>query len=223
MKLVRAILDHRIAVAESKIPETEGVELQLLPGESTIVHHASKIRRCQFSVGRMLCRRAMGELGFPASAVLQDNVRAPVWPNGIVGSISHSDNWCAAAVARQENIRSLGIDVEPMSPIEEELWPIFCTDRELDWIRSLHAVDRGLGVKLIFSAKESFYKAQYPLTRKFCEYDAASIKFDLRAGRWWCDCRQDLNGVFNKGHVFAGRFEIRAGMVATSMIIEHAN
>ena len=84
----------------------------LWPEEAAAVQHAVEKRRREFAVGRMLARAALAAIGDPPSAIPTGNHREPVWPAGIVGSITHCAGYCAAAVARDAMVVALGIDAE---------------------------------------------------------------------------------------------------------------
>lgn len=90
--------------------------------------------------------------------------RAPVWPEGVVGSVAHCATACLAAVARTRSFAALGIDVEPDLPLEEALWKDVLTPGELASIAARPAGERDRLVRLIFSIKECAYKTKHPLT-----------------------------------------------------------
>ena len=90
--------------------------------------------------------------------------RQPIWPAGVVGSITHTEGLCAAVVAERKLLRGIGIDTEPACSVESALWPRILIRAELDWLASLERRDRAAAATLIFSAKEAAYKCQYPST-----------------------------------------------------------
>ncbi len=108
-----------------------------------------------------------GVTGFPLS-VGQD--RQPLWPDGLIGSITHTAGYCAAAVARRRDVIALGIDIETVGDVTRDLWPTICGASEAAWLASLPAAHRTSAITLIFSAKEAFYKCQYPLTREWLNF-----------------------------------------------------
>lgn len=156
----------------------------LLPEESAATAAMIEKRRREFAAGRRAARAAMAELGLPAVAIPMGGDRAPVWPGGVTGSISHTDTHCLAAVARTGrgcagDVRTLGLDLEPDMALEPELWPEICTQAELDWLDTQPAPARGRLARAIFSAKECAFKAQYPLTGAMLGFDAFGIEMDL--------------------------------------------
>jgi 4'-phosphopantetheinyl transferase EntD len=130
---------------------------------------------------------------------------------GFVGSISHTDTWCAAAVARAEDVRSIGIDLEPATPLKESLWRRVCTPKERDWLHELSAPE--LTGKILFSAKEAVYKCQYPITTKFLGFHAVEVEID--EGEFRAVFQQEA-GEFQPGDVMLGRYLVEEGLVATA-------
>lgn len=65
-----------------------------------------------------------------------------------------------------KNLSSLGIDSEITGSVRRELWRGICTPAETAWLRSLPGVEQLAAATLIFSAKEAFYKCQFPLTQE---------------------------------------------------------
>ncbi len=134
-------------------------------------------RQREFAAGRHCAREALAHLGHAAVALPVGPGRAPVWPPGIIGSISHTNDIAIAAVARRSDLGSLGIDVESADPLDPDLIGLVCSKEELAAL-----ADEGLqpepGAKLIFSAKESVYKCLWPLTGMFLEFHAIRICID---------------------------------------------
>ncbi|MEM7435734.1 MAG: 4'-phosphopantetheinyl transferase, partial [Myxococcota bacterium] len=88
----------------------------LLPEEASIVAGAVPRRVSEFTAGRTCARQALSKLKGPSGyALLQGEDRGPIWPTGFVGSITHADFWCAAAVARESDVRAVGIDIESVA------------------------------------------------------------------------------------------------------------
>lgn len=134
-------------------------------------------RRREFAAGRHCAREALAQLGHEAVPVPVGPGRAPVWPPGIIGSISHTDDIAIAAVGRASDLCSLGIDVESADPLERDLLKLVCREEELAALTA-NNLQPEVGAKLIFSAKESVYKCLWPLTGMFLEFDAISIRID---------------------------------------------
>lgn len=139
-------------------------------------------RRREFAAGRACARSLLADLGLPATPIGVDAHRAPCWPEGIVGSISHGAGLCVVAVSRRGAIVGLGVDVETDAPLSEGIRRRVCTERERCWIDGLGEAESGRIAKLVFSIKEATYKCVHPLVRTPIGFQQAEIRIDL-AGR----------------------------------------
>src|SRR5262245_11502467 len=115
--LARLLDDPRVAVAEMD-PREAPPGVGLYAEEEALVAKAVRSRRQQFTAGRLLARQAWQRLGQAPVSLLNDAQRVPIWPLGIVGTITHTHIWCAAAVARRGEVTGLGADVELSTPLE---------------------------------------------------------------------------------------------------------
>ena len=206
----------------------EAVPIALADGlyeeERPFVARAVDKRFREFNAGRICARRAMQRLSVAPVALPSDTDRAPIWPLGLVGSITHTDGYCVAAVALASAIRSVGVDVEVDGAVKEELWSRICDESELAWVRAQSDWDPGRLVKLIFSAKEAFYKCQYPLTKQFLSFHEASGRFDLQRGVFsvaFLIAAGDGASRFAVGAELHGRFLLEDGLIATGVTLAH--
>lgn len=142
------------------------------------VSHCSENRIRDFYTGRACARLALKELGIAGFSLLPAKDRLPIWPAGITGSITHTDGYSAAVVIRQGSVRSVGVDSELISAIHEGLWPRLFTSAELERLRSLASAERSEHAALTFTAKEAFYKSQFPLTREWIGFGDVAIEFE---------------------------------------------
>ena len=191
----------------------------LLPEETLSIARAGAKRRREFVAGRVLARGGMRRLGLEPEAIPMGPDRAPRWPDGVVGSITHTDRWCAVALGRADEILAIGIDVEVETPLAAELWPLVCTPDELARLRSLPPADGGSLAKLLFSAKETAYKSQYPLTKQFLDFAAMVVEVDVGAGRWHATF---VSGQRPAGCPWAsleGRWARLDGLIATAAMV----
>lgn len=152
-------------------------ETLLLPGEREAVERASAGRRREYAAGRAAARAALRQIGLEPVSIVSAGDRSPIWPPGVVGSITHCRGFCAAALARAADVLALGIDAEPHRALPEGVERLICTAAERAWIagREPDGVEWGL---VIFSAKESFYKAWRPLARSWLDYRQAELTVD---------------------------------------------
>lgn len=182
---LRAVVPDGACVAQADARYDPGA---LMEAERPAVARAVAKRVAEFTGGRIAARRALAVLGIDPAAIPAAASRMPLWPPGVVGSISHSGGCCVAAVARADRHRSMGVDIEAAAPLAPHLWETVCTPAERDWLLSQPAEVRGSLAKVIFSAKESVYKWQYPLTRMTL---------------WFKDVEIDYSPV---AHIFRARF-----------------
>jgi 4'-phosphopantetheinyl transferase EntD len=153
-----------VAAAEMREP---GDPALLLPEEAAFLGRAVAKRVQEFAAGRLCARRALAEFGISGFPLKVAADRQPVWPAPMTGSITHTPGFCAAVVAERKHIASLGIDTEAVGRVNTAIWPRICLPRELARIGALPPEEQPAAVTLMFSAKEAFYKCQYPLTQQF--------------------------------------------------------
>lgn len=160
-----------LAVLDPRLPRPG----QLFPVEEQAIAHAVPTRRDAFIAGRVAARSAMTDIGLTPAPIPMGPDRAPVWPAGVIGSISHCAALCVAVVARAGDIAALGIDVEKATPLARDLWNEILRPEERAWLERQPAADRGLHAKEIFSAKEAIYKAIYPQERRILEFHEIAL------------------------------------------------
>ena len=146
----------------------------LFPAERIFVERALAKRRSDFATGRFCARQALNQLNNIQPAIMQGEGKEPIWPKGIVGSISHSKNMAGAVVASQNDVAAIGMDIETIGGITHEMWDLIFDKTEQHLIRNKKE-DQALWATLLFSLKESFYKLQYPLTGQFLEFSDVTI------------------------------------------------
>lgn len=189
---------------------------RLIGDEVLAVEQVSPARAREFGAGRAAAREAMGLLGQPPRPVLQGEDRAPIWPKGLTGSITHTARDCIAVITDSPEIMALGLDMEVASPLESALWPEICTMPEMHWLASLGPSQRGHFAKLLFSAKEAVYKAQYQVSRQMLEFHDLCLSMDLTNHRFEAQLKTDVAGL-RTGAVLAGRFVILGAAFITSV------
>lgn len=136
----------------------------LLPEEAVYVAKAVPKRVQEFAAGRLCARRALAEFGITRFAIRAAHDRQPIWPQLLVGSITHTVGFCAAVVGPRARFAGLGVDSEVIGAAQRALWPSICTPAEIAWLESLLPAERAAASTVVFAAKEAFYKLQYPVT-----------------------------------------------------------
>lgn len=150
----------------------DGDPQALFPEELDGIRKAIPRRQREFAAGRQAAREAMANIGWPPMAIPSAPDRSPVWPPGLVGSISHNRVACVAIAGRHHQVHALGIDLEDDVPIEPTLWNTICRPEELAVLASIPGSQQGRWVTRVFCAKEAFYKWQFPQTGhmlSFCD------------------------------------------------------
>lgn len=159
-----------------------GGDLQLLTdAEQTLVQRASLRRQIEFAAGRECARTALAALGTPTLGLAADADGCPLWPEGLTGSITHTEGYCAAAVAKRSHVQALGIDAERVQKVSPDLWGDICTPTELESLRAMSKSWQNRFAALAFSAKEALYKAQFSLTREWLDHHDLSLGGRLSA------------------------------------------
>ncbi len=156
---------------------------KLFPQEELVVSGAVEKRRREFTTARACAREALQKLGFPAAPIPSGERGEPVWPAGAVGSITHCEGYRACAVARSSEVVSIGIDAEPNAPLPAGLVGDIARPEELPRLDRLERERPELHWdRLLFSAKESVYKAWFPLARRWLGFEDAILEIDPSEG-----------------------------------------
>ncbi|WLQ40108.1 4'-phosphopantetheinyl transferase superfamily protein [Streptomyces laculatispora] len=196
--------------------------VELFPEERAWVRDAVPRRVREFGTVRDCARRSMGKLGVAPVPILPGTRGEPRWPPGIVGSMTHCEGFRAAAVARSGDIASLGIDAEPDSPLSEVLLPKVARPEERSRITELERSDPTVHWdRLTFSAKESVYKAWFPLARCRLGFLDVSLSFNPLARTF--RARLYATGLFHEGKpvsTVTGNWISETGLMCTAVVIQ---
>lgn len=160
-------------VVEEAVPQLH--DTALFPEERASIEKAVEKRRAEFGTARVCARRALARLGYAPMPLVPNKDRSPVWPAGVVGSITHTRGYCGVVVARDSAFVSLGVDAEQDKTLTPDLIEMICTPQERARLFERDAV-------VYFAAKEAFYKCQYPLTQQFLGFQDVELDLDLSAG-----------------------------------------
>jgi enterobactin synthetase component D / holo-[acyl-carrier protein] synthase len=205
---------------EDALPDDFAVEwgdpsepsLPLFDEELPLVAAAVEKRRLEFSRGRQCARAALRRLGVPDGPLLSGSQREPLWPEVAIGSITHTQGLCLAAVAFRRSYAGVGIDVEPDAPLQPALAQRIASDVEMRGLASMPSL---LAARLIFSAKEAFYKCQFSVTRQFLGFFDVSIELEPQ-GEFSAELLIDA-GPLVCGQRFRGRWRQRGGFLFTAV------
>ncbi len=199
----RPLFSDRIAMAWT---DPRAPMPRLMGDEVLAVEHVPAARAREFAAGRLAARKAMEMLGHIQRPVLQGPDRAPIWPPGLIGSITHSERDCLAVVSDDPEIRALGLDLDPAIPLDAATWPRVCTATEMAWLASLGPSQRGHFARLIRCAKEAVFKAQYALAPCSLDYHAITLSFDLGAGEFLARGCAESAGISGRFAILSDNF-----------------
>ena len=227
--MLASLLPPEVAVEEIFGDPEDAV---LLPGEEAVVARAVEKRRLEYTTTRHLARTALGRLGLPPVAIGTGGNREPLWPAGIVGSMTHCRGYRAAAVARGGDVgrvggggsvgpvTGIGIDAEPHGPLPEGVFDTIARPDEMPGLAALAAERPQVRWdRLVFSAKESVYKAWFPVARRRLGFGEASVEFVPAA--------EGMSGTFSARILqsgapitrMTGRWTIESGLVLTAVAL----
>jgi 4'-phosphopantetheinyl transferase EntD len=210
------LLDPRIAVAEAAL----GSEPPVLPvDEALSITNAVPRRRLEFATGRDCARRAMAALGHAKASIPRGQDRVPIWPDDLVGNITHTDDWVAAAVARRDQgFAAIGIDLEPAAALPPDLWASVCAPEEQAKLTVIRGMTPGLAARLAFCMKEAAFKCQYALSCAMLEFADLAIDVDAEAGTFAAAYRKVVPPFDIHDRLF-GRFAISADHIASAVVV----
>jgi enterobactin synthetase component D len=172
-------------------------------------------RQTEFLAGRLCAREAMRQLDGRQHVPLIGEDRAPVWPEDLCGSITHSTGWAAAIVANKQHWRGLGMDVEKVMSSERatRLAGEILTADELQRMAAGPEHQVALLATLTFSLKESLFKALYPLVLKRFYFEDAELLEWSETGSARLRLKIDLSEQWHSGRELQGQFSVRDGQL----------
>ena len=132
---------------------------ELHPEETIIISNAIDKRRYEFSAGRLCARKALQQIGIDNCIIKQGENGGPIWPDQIMGTISHSKKWAAAAISTTKDIKAIGFDIETINRISDDILKRIITDPEKEHLKNKDKQKAQEYAALIFSAKEAIYKS----------------------------------------------------------------
>jgi 4'-phosphopantetheinyl transferase EntD len=223
------LLPASVAVVEAHDGDAIAEGALLHPEEEAVIARAIEKRRREFAAVRACARHAMDKLGVPPQPVLPGERGEPRWPDGLIGSMTHCEGYCAAALARAGELVSLGIDAETHERLPNGVLDVMALPAERERLRDLARSHPSVHWdRLLFSAKESVYKAWFPLTGQWLDFLEADIEIDpgeasdVRGG---FRARLLVPGPLVGGRrieVFDGRWTTRRGLAGTAVVVHRA-
>jgi len=212
--MIGEILPAWVTVAEMF---DDAPEDTLFPEEEPLIARAVEKRRREFITGRHCARTALARLGVPPGPILRGDRGAPQWPSGTIGSITHCSRYRAAAVATSASGITIGIDAEPDGPLPDGVLETVASPEEIAALDRLRDGNpRVSWDRILFSAKESVYKAWFPLTGRWLDFTEATVDVDS-SGRFTAtllisDPRMGTDRL-------TGRWIVADGLLATAIAL----
>jgi 4'-phosphopantetheinyl transferase EntD len=194
----------------------------LLPAEAQFLGKAVPSRVQEFTAGRLCARRLLAEFGIVEFPLIVADDRQPIWPTTLVGSITHTRGFCAAVVAQKVHMAGIGIDCEVAGSVKEEFWSHLFTAAETPWLRSLPNSQQAVAATLMFSAKEAFYKCQYPLVGERLRFGDATVEvldWGATLGEFIIHTRGNLAIVRHAILPLRGRYLFHEEFISTGMAL----
>jgi 4'-phosphopantetheinyl transferase EntD len=181
---LRSLFPVEVRAVLRPIPE---VELALTPAEASAVKRALPKRRREFAAGRAFAREILEGLGVAVTELPRRSDGRTKWPSGVIGTISHTNSWCAAVVSNRTEALGIGVDIEELGRMSPGASRQVLSTKELDESERSE-LGRHVAWTVRFSTKESIYKCLYPLVRRYIGFREAEIGLDAE-GR--CDVHLD--------------------------------
>lgn len=190
--------------------------------EATAVARAVEKRRREFTAGRNAARSALQTLGVTVVSIPVGTQREPVLPAGLSLSITHCDDYCAAAAIRVGAIASLGIDAERNVALPAEIRAQVVASGEAEKLSADLVSENGIGcdpLRLAFSAKEAFYKAWFPQARRFLDFLGARITIDPGSASFTIRVVDPAAPTAFRDGAFVGRYAIDEARLYTAIAL----
>jgi 4'-phosphopantetheinyl transferase EntD len=196
----------------------------LLPEEEKIIAHAMEGRRREYAAVRSCARSCLGRLGYQPVPILPGVGGAPIWPAGVLGSMTHCTGYAAAAVGPLPRISAVGIDAEPDAPLPDGVLDLIATPAERDCLTATRpGTDGPNWDRLLFSAKEAVYKAWFPLVGDWLDHQEAEIRFHPQERTFTAQLSRDGLIIDRRQiHRLHGRWIRKRGILVTAVVLGSA-
>ena len=179
----------------------------LHPLEEAMIVGSHPSRKREFALGRACARAALAELGIGGTPLPRAQDGAAVWPAGFCGAITHTRGYAAALAAPVQLFRGLGVDAERVGAVTPDLFSRLFSLSEIAALESLAPEQREIAATVLFSAKESAFKAISAATGR--RPHLAQLEISLGAGEFLVRMAADIS--------LTGRFIVQADLAVTGL------
>lgn len=213
------MIEQLVSATVTTVATRVELDTELFEDEERSLGRAVDTRRREFTTGRACTRRALAQLGLPAAAIPSGARGEPLWPAGVVGSLTHCERYRACALAWAQDARSLGIDAEVHAPLPADILEAIAGADER---RALAAHAGGAcWDRVLFSAKEAVFKAWFPLTGRGLGFDDVDVRIDPDRAAFRARLLVDRSvaGEADVPAELAGRWGVAGGIVATAVVV----
>jgi len=210
MGALKDLFSSSVAIAETRNTNIDTSFLS--PAERTYLENVSQNRKREFIAGRFCAHEAMVLANVSPEHIQIGGKGEPIWPSNIVGSITHSHGYAAAAVARKSDIVSLGLDAEIDEPLSSRVLRRISNVQEQEWVENVGGTLVQHPGKVLFSAKEATYKAWYPITQEWLGFKEVLINFHDQGNTFTVHIQK--NGPIREMH---GKYTISKDVIVTAI------
>ena len=210
MGALKDLFSSSVAIAETRNTNIDSAFLS--PAERTYLENVSQNRKREFIAGRFCAHEAMVLANVSPEHIQIGGKGEPIWPSNIVGSITHSHGYAAAAVARKSDIVSLGLDAEIDEPLSSRVLRRISNVQEQEWVENVGGTLVQHPGKVLFSAKEATYKAWYPITQEWLGFKEVLINFHDQGNTFTVHIQK--NGPIREMH---GKYTISKDVIVTAI------
>lgn len=177
-------------------------------------------RKSEFLAGRYCVKQLAKRLKIPGADSIEVKIgphRAPIWPLGTLGSITHNTSTALCLLSNDASVGALGLDIENI--VAEELMGSIsgqvCSQQEIELLLS-KGFDHCEAFTLVFSAKESIFKALYPMVSTYFDYKEAILKgVDSSNHRMCFQLNDSFAKKYSLTHELNVDFILEGGVVLT--------
>ena len=208
--VLKDLFSKSVAVTDTRDSTIDSSFLSL--NERTYLKNVSQNRKNEYIAGRFCAHQSMALANIPPVHIPIGNKGEPIWPSGVVGSITHSRGYAAAAVAKQSDVHSLGLDAEIDEPLSSRVLRRISNENEQEWIKATASGLIQHPGKVLFSAKEATYKAWYPITQEWLGFKEVLINFHDQGNTFTVHIQK--NGPIREMH---GKYTIRKDIIVTAI------